>query len=382
MIGQGMTRGIYEGQSLGLREGLPLGRGILIAFKQVGDLPVYTTVSRTPTAIVAPWLRTMAALLAVGLPTSLALGLLSLTSLRRRNALGKSDAELRAAFENAATGTALIDSKTNRMLKVNKRLCEIADREASALIGTLMDSLLEVPKEASGQPSSEEVGAATALNRLERPDGSIRWIELGTAQVTSSQITDPSLVIATFHDITERRESQERQLLLSQEVDHRAKNVLAIVQAVVRMEREPGAASYVERVEGRISALGRAHELLAKDGWQGVGLTNLVHDELAAHQNGPPISVNGSEVIISSAAVQPLSMILHELTSFAAKHGALAQPTGKLSISWHVHPQSGALQLDWLEEVGPGGGGFHCPERLRAHDYSGVGGSARRRNCA
>jgi hypothetical protein len=103
-IARGETRGIYEGQSIGLRDELPLGRGILVAFNQVGDLPVYATVSRTPLAVLTPWLQTTGALLAVGLPTSLALGLLSLTSLRRRIALGKSEAELRAAFENASTG--------------------------------------------------------------------------------------------------------------------------------------------------------------------------------------------------------------------------------------------------------------------------------------
>lgn len=359
-IAQGETRGIYEGESIGLRDGLPIGRGIQIAFKQVGELPVYTTVSRTPRAIIAPWLQTMTALLAVGLPTSLALGFLSLTSVKRGNALSDSEAELRAAFESAATGTALIDSETNRILKVNKRLCEIADRDATELIGVTMDRLLTADAGGPLRLPTTDIDAGTRLSRLERPDGSVRWVELGMAPVTSPRLAGPLLVIATFHDITERRASEERQILLAREVDHRAKNVLAIAQAVVRLEREPGAKDYVQRVEGRIRALARAHELLAKDGWQGVGLKTLVDDELAAYENGAQVSVAGPDMVISSGAAQPLSMILHELATNAVKHGALAQPEGKLSVSWRVCPQSG-LELRWEETRDPGMGDATLP---------------------
>jgi PAS domain S-box-containing protein len=366
LIRQGADRGIYEGQSLGLREGLPLGRGIKIAFKQVDDLPVYATVSRTPKAILAPWLRTMTVLLAVGLPTSLALGFLSLTSLRHRNALRKSEAELHAAFENAATGNALVDGKTNRILKVNSQLCEIAGRDPIDLIGFTVDGLLDAPMQATGSQLVDRVGAVSRLYRLQRPDGSIRWIELGAAPVTSSRLTNTSLLIATFHDITERVQSQERQLLLAREVDHRAKNVLAIVQAIVRMERNSNSEAYVKRVEGRILALGRAHELLAKEGWQGVSLKCLLDEELAAYQTASPFLIDGSDVVISPEAVQPLSMVLHELATNSVKHGALAKPTGNLSVSWSVHLQTGELELHWLEELkqevsashAPGGFGF------------------------
>ena len=360
-IAEGTDRGIYEGQSLGLRDGLPLGRGIKIAFKRVGSLPVYTTVSRTPTAIVAPWLRTMAALLAVGLPASLALGALSLTSLRRRKALAKSEAELAAAFESAATGTALIDSRTNRILKVNRRLCEITGRDASELAGFTLDLFLEAREDRGDQLPSGEVDATAGLSRVQRPDGSIRWIELGTAPVASARIADPSLVIATFHDVTEQRQARERQILLAREVDHRAKNVLAIVQAVVRMERDFAASGYVTRVEGRIRALGRAHELLAEDSWQGVGLKSLVDEELAAYRTGAPLSVDGPGIVISSNAVQPLAMILHELATNAAKHGAIARPEGKLCISWNVDIRTGGLELRWREELGPDAGSTTAP---------------------
>ncbi|TFL16090.1 HWE histidine kinase domain-containing protein [Jannaschia formosa] len=352
MIGQGAKRGIYEGESIGLRDGIPLGRGILIAFTQVGNLPVYATVSRTPAVIIAPWLQTMTALLAVGLPTSLALGFLSLTSLRRRDALGKSEAELRAAFESAATGTALLDSGTNRILKVNKRLCAMAGRDARELIGMPLDRLLQAPAKGSGRPAEIGSETTTGLSQLECPDGSIRWIELGTAPVVSQRIQDPSLVIATFHDVTERKESEERQILLAREVDHRAKNALAIVQALVRMERDPPIASYVKRVEGRIHALARSHELLAKDGWQGAALEDLLDDELSVYRDGAQVTVEGPPVVVTSDAVQPLSIVLHELATNAVKHGALATPAGILSVSWRHDIQTGELELCWDEKRG------------------------------
>lgn len=348
-IAAGETRGMYEGAVLGLRDTLPLGMGLSIAFRQVGDFPVYVTVSRPPSAIIAQWYRTMAGLLAVGLPTSIALGMLSLTGMRRKNALLASEAESRAAFENAAVGTALVDGTTDRILKVNKRLCDISGRRSAELVGMTQGQLLIVGK--GGDEDATDV--MTGLDKLQRPDGTVRWIERATALVTPTRDDAPALVIATLHDVTERKESQERQILLAREVDHRAKNVLAIVQAVIRLAREPGAESFVEKVEGRIRALARAHELLARDRRQGARLMELVREELAAYQDGAQVTIRGPEVRIVPSSVQPLSMALHELATNAVKHGALGRPGGRLSITW-CYPTSDRLNLVWKEQAEPG----------------------------
>jgi two-component sensor histidine kinase len=91
-------------------------------------------------------------------------------------------------------------------------------------------------------------------------------------------------------DITERRESEVRQALLAREVDHRAKNALAIVQSIVRLTRADSMPAYVTAVEGRITALSRAHTLLSHSRWQGADLSALVDEELAPYRfsRSPP----------------------------------------------------------------------------------------------
>jgi PAS domain S-box-containing protein len=338
-------RGMYEGRAIGLRTELPLGRGLLIAYRQVGDLPVYVTVSRPNRAIAAPFIETMARLLVVGIPASLALGLLALAETRRRSDLHDSEAELRAAFENATTGNALVEGARRRILKANKCLGEITGRERHDLVGMSLDVLL-VPDEAPGSGRDGDTGGA---RRLTRPDGSLRWVELGSAGVSRTRGDAPDLQIVTVHDVTERREAEERQLVLSREVDHRAKNVLAIVQAVIRLVRDPGARHALKDVEGRIQALARAHDLMANDRWEGAGLRALLEDELSAYPGRARIVIDSPDAKIKPSAVQPLSMALHELATNAVKHGALGGDDGRLYISWSEPGPSDRWTIRWQE---------------------------------
>jgi PAS domain S-box-containing protein len=344
----GSARGMYEGRAIGLRNELPLGRGLLIAYRQVGDLPVYVTVSRPNRAIAAPWIETMARLLVVGIPASLALGLLSLAEARRRSDLNDSEAELQAAFENATTGNALVEGANREILKANTCLCEITGRERHDLIGMSLDDLL-APSEVTGKGADGETGGARPLTR---PDGSHRWVELGSARVSRANREAPELEIVTIHDVTERKEAEERQLLLSREVDHRAKNVLAIVQAVIRLVRDPAARHAMKDVEGRIQALARAHDLMSNDRWEGAGLRALLEDELSAYRGGAQIAIEGPDTKIKPSAVQPLSMALHELATNAVKHGALASESGHLHVSWSETEESGRWTIQWQETSG------------------------------
>ena len=173
-----------------------------------------------------------------------------------------------------------------------------------------------------------------------------RWIEL-RAQATVG------LGCPTWHgviaDITERRLVEEQQRLLLREVDHRAKNTLAVVQALLRLTRTEDAGSFLPRVEARIAALARAHTLLAQARWQGVGLRRLLEAELGRHAApNMVLKLAGPPVMLAAVATQPLAMVLHELASNAARYGALAQPGGTLTVGWSVAP-AGWLELVWEE---------------------------------
>src|SRR6266446_4754689 len=126
------------------------------------------------------------------------------------------------------------------------------------------------------KPAAPNTPSFQSEFRVCRPNGELRWC-IGTA-VASVDATDNIVRISGVTvDITDRKEAEERQALLAREVDHRARNALALVQSIVRLTRADTIKSYVAAVDGRIGALARAHTLLAQSRWQGADLARLVH---------------------------------------------------------------------------------------------------------
>lgn len=145
--------------------------------------------------------------------------------------------------------------------------------------------------------------------------------------------------------------ADEVQLLLAREVDHRAKNLLAVVQAVMRMSRADSKEEFVAAVCERVNALARVHSLLAQEGWEGIGLLALAERELAAHADR--VTLHGPSVSLASTAAQPMSMLLHELSTNSVKYGALSTPEGRVKVSWSLEPAESRLHLCWRESDGP-----------------------------
>jgi two-component sensor histidine kinase/DNA-binding response OmpR family regulator len=188
--------------------------------------------------------------------------------------------------------------------------------------------------------------------RIRRPDGAIRWC-LGTASPSMDASGRVVRVSGVTVDITERKESEERQALLAREVDHRAKNALAIVQSIVRLTRADSIPTYVASVEGRITALSRAHTVLSHSRWQGADLTGLVEEELAPYRSerGDRITMTGPPVSLQPSSAQTLTLALHELATNAVKYGALSSAAGRLKVSWEL--KTSTLTLRWEESGGP-----------------------------
>ena len=188
--------------------------------------------------------------------------------------------------------------------------------------------------------------------RVLRPDGQVRWC-VGSAAATVDKDGQVTRVSGVTFDITERKEAEERQTLLAREVDHRAKNALALVQSILRLTRAKNLPAYVTAVEGRIKALSRAHTVLSQSRWHGADLRGLVDEELAPYRVGnlEKIKTTGPEVHLQPASAQTLALALHELATNAAKYGALSSISGQLQLSWKV--SDGKLLLDWNETGGP-----------------------------
>jgi NO-binding membrane sensor protein with MHYT domain/two-component sensor histidine kinase len=169
---------------------------------------------------------------------------------------------------------------------------------------------------------------------------------------------DQRRAAAFVRDMTAARKAEEYQNLLIAELDHRVKNVLARVVAVVHSTREGSRSmtELVEKLEGRIHSMADAHALLSRGRWQGVGLVDVVRQELAPYAKAGNTSVDGPDVIMSPEATQVVAMVLHELVTNAAKYGALSTSNGTVSVRWdrrlNGNPEP-ELFIEWQENGGP-----------------------------
>jgi PAS domain S-box-containing protein len=188
--------------------------------------------------------------------------------------------------------------------------------------------------------------------RVVLPDGSRRWLA-GKGEVLHGGSVATARMLGVCYDVTAHKEAEERLLLLMREVDHRAKNALAVVQSVVRLSRSEDAADFAEAVEGRVDALGRVHSLLAATRWSGADLERLIREELAAYGGAGRVVITGHPAMVRPDAAQAVSMMMHELATNAAKYGAFSRARGRVAVRWEVVSGCGELTLIWQEVGGP-----------------------------
>ncbi|MGG5820999.1 HWE histidine kinase domain-containing protein [Falsiroseomonas sp. HW251] len=199
--------------------------------------------------------------------------------------------------------------------------------------------------------------------RFRRDDGGWNWIAAHGAVTERDPLTGRAVRIAgVVQDVTERKAADDRQQLLMREVDHRAKNALAVVQAALRLTPKDDMPSYARAVEGRVNALARAHGLLAENRWSSADLRSLARGELEAFllagtarpgARGPAVELDGPDLRLRPEAAQAFSMVLHELATNATKHGALSVRDGRVRLAWRVDAEAGVVRLDWTERGGP-----------------------------
>lgn len=188
--------------------------------------------------------------------------------------------------------------------------------------------------------------------RIVRPSGEVRWC-YGAGIVSRDSDGKASRVTGVTVDMTERKRAEERQVLLTREVDHRAKNTLAVVLSMLRLTKARTMPEFVAAVEGRIHALAVTHNLLSASRWEGANLGQIVDEELAPYQTRrrSRIVTEGPAILLQPATAQAVALALHELATNAAKYGALSSEGGSLQVSWTF--TGNALTLDWREMGGP-----------------------------
>jgi PAS domain S-box-containing protein len=172
---------------------------------------------------------------------------------------------------------------------------------------------------------------------------------------TASPIRDDKTkVIGTIievRDISIEKRNEETRRLLMHEVDHRARNVLSIVQSLTRLTRASDLEGYKAVLAGRIDALARAQTSLATRQWESGRLEDVVRDELEALCPKDHIDIEGPEVRLSPEQVQPLSLLLHELATNANKYGSCSSSSGRVTVKWALRDRQ--VVLSWQESGGP-----------------------------
>ncbi len=210
------------------------------------------------------------------------------------------------------------------------------------------------------------------------------WWDIAVAPVNGKDHR-PERILAVARDITEIKQNEARQTLLMQELSHRVKNTLAMVQAVATQTLRNAASldAAGEALGARLLALAQAHDVLMQGAWSSACLRSLVDGAIALHGDGAPdrFRVQGPDLTLGPRPALTLALILHELGTNAAKYGALSRSEGHVAIAWEVTPVDGEarLRFRWEEIGGPPvkpptrtGFGSRLIERSLVHSFGGA----------
>jgi PAS domain S-box-containing protein len=184
-------------------------------------------------------------------------------------------------------------------------------------------------------------------------DGSLKDVSLTVSPVrdTAGKIVGASTIA---RDITERKRSEAQISILAREAEHRAKNLLANVGAMVQLSQADTPDGLKEAIAGRIGALATVHSLFAKSRWTGAELGSLVEQELSPYSRDGEMrtQIDGPTIMLQPDLAQAIAVALHELATNAAKYGALSTATGQVRVEWS-RAGDGRLVLRWTEAGGP-----------------------------
>jgi PAS domain S-box-containing protein len=191
--------------------------------------------------------------------------------------------------------------------------------------------------------------------RIIRRDGAVRWVESHGLACFGGAGAERRVVsfVGAVQDVTDRKEREEKEHLLMREVNHRAKNMLSVVDSIAHQTAARSPEDFVERFSERIQALSANQDLLVRNEWTGVDIADLVRAQLAhfADLIGSRVAVQGPPLRLSPASAQAIGLALHELATNAGKYGALSTDRGRVDISWETAGDS--LSMSWTEKDGP-----------------------------
>ena len=271
---------------------------------------------------------------------------------------------LAATYEHAAIGISEV-APDGSFLRVNEAICAITGYSRDELLASKMfrhthPEDVDPDREGYRKQVAGELDFYSVEKRFIRKDGRVIWLSVRSSPVWADE-THLLYVVRVVQDITERKAAERRAKLLIDELNHRVKNTLATVQSLATQTARGvlNPAAFRERFEGRLIALSKAHDQLTVHHWESADLRNLLSGSLApyAGTGAERIVLRGEDIELRPRAVLTLAMAFHELTTNAAKYGALSVAGGRIEIRWQpIDGEAGGrrqLRIDWVEQDGP-----------------------------
>ena len=376
------------GRESGMLESiLPMtGEPVLVGYRRLADYPQLYAVAVTPRALIMrQWWHDVWHVLGFGLLAMAALGALAWRVARQQVSLLGAKVELEArvaqrsaqladegqrlalALEAGNLGTWEMDLARGTIWR-SARMRQILGRPEAASVTDYPGSFPEIhPDDVAWlREQQQKVLRGDAKHiyveaRFRLPSGGWGWLESFGRVVRRDPDTGAArLLTGVTRDITARTEAEARRDVMIRELDHRAKNILAVIQSILRLSAREDPARYASRVEGRITALSRAQALLSAEAWSGADLATVLRGEVlpfigdgSAADGAARFNLDGPGLRLAVHAVQPVTLAIHELASNARDHGAFSVPGGRAAISWRMDEEAGLLRLRWQEAGGP-----------------------------
>lgn len=267
-----------------------------------------------------------------------------------------------SAFDNAAVGIAILDMDGTR-IEVNKKLCQIMGKDREDLLhtniwdDTYLDDVAEgvacFKKITDGETESYE-----REKRSVRPDGGVAWVKVTGSLCDATDGSDPMLIMVV-EDVDHQKKSDMARTLLNAEVSHRTKNLLGVIQGIIRrLERNaPSAAELAEAIRQRIFALSASYGILSKTEWAQPNLRDVINEVTLGTfgKFSERIHLDMERIEVAPQVAVNLGLTFYEMIANAAQHGALSCPKGEVHVSASIVHADDAplLKIVWQERNGP-----------------------------
>ncbi len=277
---------------------------------------------------------------------------------RRMLDLMANETRIRFILHAAGMGIWTLDLSSNRLISSPQCKANFGrDPHAPFSYEDLKACIIEEDRDRWERVVAEAIDSGNEFSieyRIKTPSGEIRWVEV-RGQISRDLTEVPSIMSGVSMEITERKEAEEHRKLLSRELNHRVKNMLATAQSVftqsLRSAKDLEEAQHI--AIGRIHSLATAQDLLTQEGWSSATLGDVVERSLAPF-DGADFRIAGPRVLLGARAVSTLSLTIHELATNSIKYGALSRDAGSVTITWQLVPgDPEMLEFHWSEMGGP-----------------------------